>query len=198
MDSTVRAKLGQDVSEFAAELAEIARRHGKARGIHNDIDIVADVTSTVGDLVAQWQKKVHDKRVAYINSPEGIAAAAEREARIVAMQERHDNLVRDLSTLDFANDVAVINWLCAVQGSTDHVGVIVNKERIISAFREAGFAANANCGSAFKEYDRDNVFRWIVGQALDCLDRVSIHGVIHKFADDWKNKFCARSAAEKP
>jgi acetolactate synthase regulatory subunit len=194
MAKELNARAGQHIGDFAAELVQAAKEHGSARGKHNDIEIVADATSTPESLVAQWQKKMDDAHVAYINSPEGIAAAAEREARIVAHQERHDDLVRDLSSIDFKDDVAVLDWLCAIQESTDHVGVMVAKQRIITAFHVAGFVANANCGAAFDGEDRDNYFRWIVGQALDGIESVAIHGVIHKFTGDWKLKFCARAA----
>lgn len=86
-------------------------------------------------------------------------------------------------------DVAVLDWLCAIQDSTDHVSVAVDKAAIIGAFESAGFKPNVNCGPAFREDDRDNVFRYLVGQALDGLQSVAIHEIIHKFSDDWKAKF---------
>lgn len=185
----LRGMPGQHINNFAAELAREAAKHGAATGKFNDIELVASASSTADDLIAQWDQKMQDARIAYQNSPEGKAHAAAREARINAAQETHDRLVRDLGTLDFNDDVAVLDWICAIQDSTDHVSVVVNKAAILSAFEAAGFEPGANVGDAFKPDDRENVFRYIVGQALDCLKSVAIHGIVHKFVDDWKSKF---------
>lgn len=180
---------GQHITSFAAQLVRAAEASGEARGVFNGVEIIAERGATADGLRDQWQRKTDAAHVAYLNSPTSRAAKAKREAGIAAAQETHDNLVRDLATLDFENDVAVIDWICAIQDSTDHVSLVVDKPRIIAAFEAAGFAVNVNCGPAFKADDRDNVFRYLVGQALDGLKSVAIHGIIHKFAGEWKDKF---------
>lgn len=185
----IEAKWGEHITSFANQLVHEAGIHGTVAGVFNETEIVADRTSTAEALCEQWERKQQEAAVAYRNSPEGKAAAAKREAAVLAAQETHDRLVRDLATLDFKNDVAVLDWLCAIQDSTDHVSVAVDKRAIIAAFDAAGFKPSVNCGPAFKADDRDNVFRYIVGQALDGLQSVAIHGIIHKFAGDWKAKF---------
>lgn len=185
----IEAGCGQHITSFANELVHAAAKHGTAKGVFNQVEIVADRTSTAEGLCAQWERKTEEASIAYRNSPEGKAAEAKREADVIAAQETHDHLVRDLAALDFKNDVAVLDWLCAIQDSTDHVSVTVDKATILSAFEAAGFTANVNTGANFKPEDRDNVFRYIVGQALDGLKTVAIHGIIHKFAGDWKAKF---------
>lgn len=184
----VESQWGEHISSFAARLVRAADEHGTAKGIFNEVEVVADRGASAEELCAQWDKKCEARHVAYINSPEGKAAAAKREADIAAAQEKHDGLVHDLTSLNFKDDVAVLDWLCAVQDCTDHVSVVTDKARILSAFRAAGFEANANCGSAYRG-DRDNEFRYLVGQAMDGLETVAIHGIIHKFVDDWKAKF---------
>lgn len=181
--------IGQHVEDFAGDLVRAAAEHGAAKGTHNETEIIADTTSTVAALVAQWEQKQEAARVAYRNSPEGKAAAAKSEAERTDAQDLHDRLVRDLATLDFKNDVAVLDWICAIQDSTDRVGIAVDRTRILAAFEAAGFKPNVNCGPDFRASDRDNVFRYIVGQALDGLKTVAIHGIIHKFAAEWKAKF---------
>lgn len=185
----LQAYPGQHVKDFAGDLVRAAAEHGAAKGTHNNVEIVADGASTVDVLLAQWQQKMDDAATAYRNSPEGKAAAERREAEILKAQETHDRLVRDLATLDFKNDVAVLDWLCAIQDSTDHTSVVVDKATILAAFDAAGLKPSVNTGSNFKADDRDNVFRYIVGQALDCLKSVAIHGIVHKFVADWKAKF---------
>lgn len=36
--------------------------------------------------------------------------------------------------------------------------------------------------------DRENVFRYIVGQCLDGLKSVAIHSIMHKFVAGWKKQ----------
>jgi len=60
----------------------------------------------------------------------------------------------------------------------------------VSACEKAGFVANANTGKAYKADDRDNSFRYLVGQALAGLkDGPAIHSILHKFAKEWREKF---------
>lgn len=185
---------GQHINSFCAELVKAAGRHGEARGVFNETEVVADRNATVESLYAQWETKQEEAWIAYRNSPEGKAQIAAHEANVRAAQDLHDRLVHDLATLDFKNDVAVLDWICAIQDSTDHCSVSVNKTAILAAFDAAGFKANVNCGRDFRSEDRDNVFRYIVGQALDGLKSVAIHGIIHKFAGEWKDKFIRTAA----
>ena len=77
-----------------------------------------------------------------------------------------------------------------MQGPSDSVGVIVRRETIVSAFEAKGFVAGANCGSDYRDGDRDNMFRYLVGQALDGLKKgPSIHPIINDFAQKWRERF---------
>lgn len=186
---TVEFGCGMHVAEAAKLLVAEAAEHGRAQGVFNDVTLTATPDMAPEAVVALYHQESERRAEEWRNSPEGRAATAKSEADLRAAQETHDSKVRELESIDFTNDAAVLDWLCAIQAATDHVGVSVAKEKIISAFRAHGFEPNVNCGSAFKADDRDNVFRWLVGQALDGLQSVAIHGVIHKFAADWKSKF---------
>lgn len=184
----LEASAGEHISGFAKRLTEAAKVAG-ARGTFNGVALRVDCFSTVDEVCSSYSRQMEAAAVAYRNSPEGIAAERKREASIQAAQDTHDALVRDLASLDFKNDVAVLDWLCAIQDATDHSGVAVNKATILDTFSRHGFAANVNCGADYKPDDRDNAFRYLVGQAMDGLQSVAIHGIIHKFAVDWKAKF---------
>lgn len=100
--------------------------------------------------------------------------------------------MRNLPSLDMNNDCAVLAWVCEMQEPSDHVGVIVRRETIVSAFEKAGYVAGANCGPDYRPGNRDNMFRYLVGQALDGLKNgPAIHPIIHKFADEWRREFTA-------
>ena len=184
---------GQHIDRAAAQLVEAAKAHGSATGTFNDIEMIADGALTAEEIVAQWSRDMDAKAVAYRNSPEGKAAETMREAAITKLQETHDLALQDLRSLDWSSDIAVIDWVCRIQDATDHIGVAVRGREILDEFGRHGFEPSVNCGDAFRPDDRDNVHRYIVGQALDNLSGDgAIHGVVHKFAEDWKRRFCGK------
>ena len=94
-----------------------------------------------------------------------------------------------LPGLDFTNDVAILDWFCAYQHPSDTMGVLKNAPRVLGTFLTNGYWPNANCGIEFKKDDRENVARWIIGQALSTMRVCAVHQVIHHFVAEWKKKF---------
>jgi hypothetical protein len=186
---TVKFGAGTHISEAAIQLVDAAELYGEACGTFNEIELRASKGTEAAAVVASFNAQLDAREEAWNASPEGISYRAKQLAEIAAAQEKHDAMVAGLATLDFANGVAVLDWICGIQDATDHVGVNVARDQIISQFAAHGFEPNVNCGDAFKADDRENVLRWIVGQALDGLRSVAIHGIIHKFAGEWKSKF---------
>lgn len=182
---------GIHIDNAAAILAAAAERDGRASMVFNDIHIKASRGSTVESILADWSAQVEAKQQAWKSSPEGIALARAAVERRADLQAKHDTLMRELPALDFSNDGAVLDWLCAMQEPSGSRGVIVRRETIVQTFASRGFAPNANCGADYRDGDRDNMFRWLVGQALDGLQGPAIHDIIHKFADDWRHRFGA-------
>lgn len=186
---TVEFDAGMHIDNAAKILVAAALEHGEARGTFNDVELIATAAVSPADVVASFHEQSDARAEAWRASPEGIAYAERQQAEVRAAQQKHGDMVAALDGLDFNSGAAVLDWVCGIQDATDRVGVTVDRERIISTFAAHGFEPNVNCGGAFKADDRDNVLRWIVGQALDGLRHVAIHGVIHKFAADWKAKF---------
>jgi hypothetical protein len=181
---------GTHISDAAKQLAAAAQEHGEATGSFNGIALWAGAGTTAEEIVADFAKRQTAAAEAYRNSPEGKKAEADREDRRARAQAEHDRLMRRLASLDMSDDVAVLDWLCAMQAPSDHVGVIVRRSTIVSKFEAAGYAAGANCGKDYKPGDRANTFRYLVGQALDGLKNgPAIHPIIHKFAGEWKSQF---------
>ena len=59
-------------------------------------------------------------------------------------------------------------------------------DRLHCLFGEHGYEPGVNTGDDFAVDDRENVGRYIIGQALDGIRSVgSPHPIIHKFATDW-------------
>ena len=137
----VHVQAGEHIDNAIKALVHAAQTHGAAKATFNGVELVADPAATASALLSEWSRKQEEAAFAYRNSPEGKAAEAKREASIQSAQETHDRLVQDLATLNFKNDVAVLDWICAIQDSTDHVGVAVNKAAIADAFAAAGLAS---------------------------------------------------------
>jgi hypothetical protein len=186
---TVEFHAGMHLDNAAKLRVAAAAEHGEARGMFNDIELTAAAGVSPDTIVKSFHDQSEARSEAWRNSPEGKAYAAKQAAEIATAQDKHDDMVRALPNLDFKNGAAVLDWLCDIQGATDRVGVAVDKDAILATFAAHGFHPGVNCGDAFKADDRENVLRWLVGQALDGLQHVAIHGVIHKFAADWKAKF---------
>jgi hypothetical protein len=190
---------GCHISNGAAQLVAAATEHGAAAGTFNGIKLLADPTSTVDGIVRDYTTLSNAARETYLASPEGIAAAEAADERRSNMQAKHDALMRSLAGLDFSNQVTVLDWLCEMQEPSDHVGVIVRRKTVLEAFAKHGFRPGVNCDADFRPESRENVHRWLVGQALDGLEKIAIHSLIHKFASDWKAKFaptCQRMSKE--
>ena len=189
---TYEPRAGENVSETAERMVALANETNEVvTAKFNDIEITASPGGDPQAIVSYFHEEYERRVEAYHNSPEGKRAAREREERRVAAQQKHDALIQQLPNLNFADDVAVLDWLCEFQDPSDYTGVVNQQDVVLATFAAHGYYPNVNCGKDFNENDRDNFARWLIGQALDGLrsEVGAIHQVIHKFTDDWKKKF---------
>ena len=184
---------GCHIDEAARMLVRAAREHGYVYGNFNEITLQADRASTAEVIIEYFYGELKRRDDAYRNSPQGKAAAAKNAAEIAETQQRYDAMVASLSSLNFNNDEAVLNWICEAQEPSDRVGIDQRRAIVLKAFADHGWYPAVNCGETFNGDDRDNFVRWIVGQALDGLRTVAIHSLVHKFADQWRAKFIAHT-----
>lgn len=181
---------GDHISHTAERLCEAAQEHGAATAEFNGIELIARQGTTPDEVVASYDVQTAERRAAYVKSPEGIEAARQSALRLAEAQATHDALVQRLPTLDMSDQHAVLDWICEMQEPSDHVGVNVARPEIVERFESAGYRANVHTGKDYRKGDRDNTFRYLVGQALSGIkDGPAIHPIIHKFADEWRNQF---------
>lgn len=181
---------GTHIDRAAEMLVAAAIEHGAARGSFNEIELAASRNATPSEIVRLYHEECEARTEAYRKSPEGIAAAKRSDDERAALQQKHDALVARLPRLDFGDQVAVLDWLCQMQEPSDRNGVLVKRKTIVAAFEKRGFEAGANCGKDYRPGDRENMFRYLVGQALDGLKNgPAIHGILHKFVGEWKAQF---------
>lgn len=184
----------ENVSTAAERMIALAKEtKGSVTAKFNDIELTATEDSTVEDIVSGFHIKIAEDAEKYRTSPKGKRAARESEERKEEAQRKADALMEQLPNLDFANQEAVLDWICEFQDPSDHIGVVKNQGEVLKIFAEHGYQPGVNTGEAFNGEDRDNFARYIIGKALDGLrcDTGAIHQVIHKFTDDWKKKFAS-------
>ncbi len=193
MTAAIDFPAGTRIDDAAIMLVEAATRDGSASCSFNGVELTATPTSAPAAIVAEYDRVCLERQEAYRKSPEGIAATERANERRRALQDRHDALMDRLPGLFARDQVTIVDWLCAMQGPSDHIGVIVRRDTIVAAFAKHGYEPGMDCGADFKPDVQASVFRYLVGQALDGLTRgPAIHGVIHKFANEWKERFGLR------
>lgn len=198
MSAAILIPAGMSIDNAAVRLVEAAKASpaGKAWATFNGVRIEARSDDRADEIVAAWSKESARKAAEWRASPEGRRQAREAEERVKALQEQHDRLVHELVSIDPADDVRTLDWFCRLQPCTDHVDVKVESETLVRVFEGAGFRAGANTGPAYRENDRNNSFRYLVGQALDGLTTgPAIHPILHKFVAEWKARFLPVSPA---
>ncbi len=190
---TVRFPLGTSIDSAARQLVEAAAQsERRVTAEFNGVELIAGPFTAREAIVGAFLRETERRAEAYRRSPTGRAAARESARDIKRLQATHDALVRRLADLPWQQPSTVLEWLCDMQEPSDRIGVSVAREAAVEAFEAQGFVANANTDDAFDGEDADNVYRWLVGQALDGLKRGrGIHPAVPKFADDWKAKFAA-------
>ena len=106
-------------------------------------------------------------------------------------KQQADALMRQLPSLDFNNQEKILDWLCAFVVPCN---VVEDLQEVIGIFTSHGYEAGVNAGEAYKGEDKDNVARYIVGQALSSMrDEGFVPQVIEGFMTDWKTKFASWS-----
>lgn len=185
---------GEDIGSAARRLTKAAYVSGYATGTFNDVVLEAHSDTAAYDVVMHYNRECARRRTEYEASPEGQAEIAARNDERQRLQSLHDELVAQLDILDFSNDSDVIDWLSQMQEPSDRIGVTVDRERILAAFRSHGLVPGMDVSPRFNSNDRASFYRWLVGQALEGIKTISIHGIFHKFAREWREKFVETAA----
>lgn len=185
---------GTHIARAAVLLCNAAAEDGEAKGNFNGIILQAGRDSEPASIIAAFEAATEAAAKAYRESPAGIAAEERRQETRRQTQAAHDALMARLSTLDWSDDVAVLDWCCEMQEPSDNVGVVVKKDTILAEFAKHGFRPNVRTGSDYVADSRMISHAWLVGQALSTLQHCAIHGIIHQFAAQWKEKFVNGSA----
>lgn len=101
-----------------------------------------------------------------------------------------NDLMRELQTVDLRDVAKALDWMVRAEDPLGHGHTKADRALIVSTFEASGYRAGENVGPAFREDDRDNVARYIIGQAMDGIARMGApHQIIHLFAERWRARF---------
>jgi hypothetical protein len=190
----LEGECGQSLTSFLEKIIEISiQNNSEISGVFNDYEFIVNQAknpATVESLRTEYREYNKQQDEIYKNSIQGKITEMEITQSIKNSQEKADLLISHLETLDFGDFGAVLDWMCLFQNESDHTGVIYNKDLVIEKFTSNGYQIGVNTGEKFNAENHENVCKYIIGQALDGIDRIgSPHQIIHKFANDWKVKF---------
>ena len=190
---TFEPMCGSYIPASITEMVGIAKfTKQEVSGTFNDVTITASPTTSPEMLVTRWQEEVNRQAREYRNSAEYKSNLFRRAMQVQALRVKVQDMMQQLESLDFENIEAVVNWFDGIRDASDDVDVMsmIRREEIVQKFQVHGYQPNDNLGDKFNEKDKENVARYIVGQALDNLITFgSIHQVYSYFAEDWRKKF---------
>jgi len=167
------SKVGSHIENGIKSMKQMAIEHNNhIKTDFNDIEIIVNPDSDINKVIEAFHAEQNRLAKEYTNSPEGQARIKEREdehmRQIIRVEELWDNQP------DFSDLNSVITWLEELEKCSM---MNLRKDRIVELFESKGYFACVNCGEDFKEDDKENWARWLIGQALECIQDV---GAFHK------------------
>ena len=186
---------GEKISEVIEQMIILAKKNKESiMAKFNDIMFTVNEKSVAKDVIAEFENKMAENAGRYQNSPKGKYNICKSEQLKKEMQQKYNILMQQLPSLDFANNVAVLDWLCNFQIVTNHIDIVKrvkHQREVLVIFAEHSYQPNMNTGKSFNSKNRDIFACFIIGQALKGLqnNNVLINPVIRKFTNDWKKKF---------
>ncbi len=196
------AMAGDYIPASITRMAAIAKlTNQEVTGKFNDVTITADPLTAAATLVKRWNDGMNRNHEEYRKSPEYKQRQEERAAEVLAMRTQVEGSMQLLETLNFDDLAAVIDWFDGIREATDDVDVmgLVPSHEIVQKFEKHGYQAHANCGDEFDSENKENVARYLVGQALGCMKEFgAIHQVYSHMAEEWRKKFFGSESILEP
>ena len=138
-------------------------------------------------MVERYNEAFEKNHRDYLLTEAALNADRNRLDEIWNNYYRLDPLLTNLCVCDMMSDpVQILNWFKEVQPLLDDTHVYSPKAVILQAFHSAGYEPNVNTNDAYDADDKDNTFRYIVGQCLDGIARIgSPHPMCVQFIAEW-------------
>lgn len=183
-----------NVREFAENLIDMCKDEDEVRGVFLGITVTADKNSTIKSIVARCRDERRFNFTARHFTSANLRRAQKLGEKRTAAQLKLNTHVRQLKTLNFLDDVTVLDWLCQYQKLSNHLVSDKGQYHVLNVFAANGYRSDVEReDSRHKEgLNRGNIARHIIQQALHCIDDDGIgtvDKVIHTVVESWKRKF---------
>jgi len=102
------------------------------------------------------------------------------------------HLMLELDELDFSDLLAILHWLSRFQVHSEYLGFTEGMSvEVVSRFAEHGYFENVNTGDDHDETNKENLARYLIGQALSFIKARSYfdNPDYNDMIDNWNTKF---------
>lgn len=170
---------GLDFKEFARQLIDTANQKGqKVTGMFNDYIFEVEPSSSLESLISNYRNADNETT---------------EDFGLKENQIKVNKLLNQLTTLNFTDLNAVLDWVLQFQIASDTIGVTYDKADVINKFQENGFHISANAGTELIERDPIYFAKYIVGTFLTGQAKRPVHpAFIQAQVNKWKQKFRGR------
>lgn len=190
---TIEANCGEHIAHYVNRLLEEKKRlteHPVVNGEFNGVLFGVTEFSTEEALLSFFDAEMTRKRKEYEESAEYKQRQRERIEQLNVLSVKTSMLMDELRILDFSDYKNVLKWVKKFQPYSNDSGLAVPKEEILHLFATNGYEINVNTYAQFNSDDEENHARWIIGQALDGIEKVgAMHPMVVTFTERWENKF---------
>ncbi len=151
----------------------------------NGIVLTATTTSTVADLMADYDTRSAVKGLAWSQSPEGQNELMRRALEVQTQQARMDGAMVALTAAQ--DERAVMRALKTITDNADHIEVKLDEAVLLAELSKRGYKAGAETGLDKVAYLSRGVFaRYIAGQVMDMAESgMPPHPGLVRFMDEW-------------
>ncbi len=178
-------QIGRHIDSVTAEYCKLSKRAKVLIDFDfNGVKLTASPKTSPATLRWAFDNELERKAAAYRNSPEGRAAAQDRNDELIVKQVTIEHLI---ANMDFSTHDKTMTWLRQFAEVADDVGVSYDKAPIIFNLTIAGYKENDECGRPKEDYsNREIMAKWIAGQALNCLNMgMPPHPITEKFVGEY-------------
>ena len=190
----VEADCGEHISHYVKRLITLQKEVLlDIEGEFNGVTFHVTESSTQEELLAYFDVELKRKRKEYEESDAYKMRQKEKEIELKGLNEEAAILIDQLRTLDFSDYKKVLLWTKDFQPYSDRRGVLIPKDEILWLFAANGYKINANTKENFNKKDPENYARYIIGQALDGIEKIgAIHPMVVTFTERWEKEFSVK------
>ena len=169
-------------------IRELIKR-APARMEFNGAIVEAYPGDTEEGVLSRWWSAMDANAKAYRESPEGVAAEAERQRVKEEHQKNVTRLIQELEDAGWWSTEQTLRWVASFADAADHIDLEWNREAVAERLERWGWRCNDALGHDPQEYKEDLELRarWIMGQVISGIRGPvgSPHPICGECAREW-------------